>query len=52
MNGTLATGDIKSDINGRAVLSPIGLVGRMIGKPVTDLHNILRVRMRTLLSEQ
>lgn len=34
VNGTLASGDIKSGINGRAVLSPIGLVGPMIGKPV------------------
>jgi hypothetical protein len=42
VNGTLSSGDIKSGINGRAVLSPIGLVGPMIGKPVTDLDNILK----------
>jgi hypothetical protein len=42
VNGTLASGDIKSGISGRAVLSPVGLVGPMIGKPVTDLDNILK----------
>lgn len=42
VNGTLASGDIKAGINGRAVLSPIGLVGPLVGKPTTDLDNILK----------
>jgi hypothetical protein len=42
VNGTLTSGDIKSGVSGRAVLSPIGLIGPLIGKPVTDLDNILK----------
>ncbi len=42
VNGTLASGDIKSGISARPVLSPIGLIGPLIGKPVTDLDNILK----------
>jgi hypothetical protein len=41
VNGTLASGDIKAGIMGPpgrgGVLSPIGLVGPLVGKNVTDL---------------
>ena len=46
VNGTLTSGDIKAGIMGPpgsgGVLSPIGLVGPLIGKNVTDLDNILK----------
>jgi hypothetical protein len=46
VNGILTSGDIKAGIMGTpgkgGVLSPIGLVGSLIGKNVTDLDNILK----------
>ena len=46
VNGTLTSGDIKAGITGppgsAGVLSPIGLVGPLIGKNVTDLNNIVK----------
>jgi hypothetical protein len=57
VNGTLISGDIKAGIMGSpgkgGVISPLGLVGPLIGKNVTDLDNILKsksgyVTVRTL----
>jgi hypothetical protein len=57
VNGTLTSGDIKAGIRGPpgkgGVVSPLGLVGPLIGKNVTDLDNILKsknayVTVRTL----
>jgi hypothetical protein len=57
VNGTLTSGDIKAGIRGPpgkgGVISPLGLVGPLIGKNVTDLDNILKskngyVTVRTL----
>jgi hypothetical protein len=57
VNGTLTSGDIKAGIRGApgkgGVISPLGLVGPLIGKNVTDLDNILKgkngyVTVRTL----
>jgi hypothetical protein len=53
VNGTLTGGDIKAGISGPAAISPLGLVGPLIGKNVTDLDNILKskngyVTVRTL----
>ena len=46
VNGTLTSGDIKAGIMGPpgrgGVLSPIGLVGPLVGKNVTDLDNIVK----------
>jgi hypothetical protein len=46
VNGTLTSGDIKAGIRGPpgkgGVISPLGLVGPLIGKNVTDLDNILK----------
>jgi hypothetical protein len=57
VNGTLTSGDIKAGIRGPpgkgGVVSPLGLVGPLVGKNVTDLDNILKskstyVTVRTL----
>jgi hypothetical protein len=43
VNGTLTSGDIKAGIRGPGkggVVSPLGLVGPLVGKNVTDLDNI------------
>jgi len=45
VNGTLASGDIEAGIRGftgKPVISPLGLVGPLIGKNVTDLDNFLK----------
>ena len=46
VNGSLTSGDIKAGITGPpgkgGVLSPIGLVGPLVGKNVTDLNNIVK----------
>ena len=57
VNGTLTSGDIKAGVRGPpgkvGVVSPLGLVGPLIGKNVTDLDSILKnkngyVTVRTL----
>ena len=55
VNGTLTSGDIKAGImpGKGGVVSPLGLVGPLVGKNVTDLDNILKsknayVTVRTL----
>ncbi|MGB7952976.1 MAG: hypothetical protein WCF23_03270, partial [Candidatus Nitrosopolaris sp.] len=46
IHGILTSGDIKAGITvppgSAGVLSPIGLVGPLVGKNVTDLDNILK----------
>ncbi len=46
VNGILTSGDIKAGITGPpesgGVLSPIGLVGPLVGKNVTDLDNLVK----------
>ena len=46
VHGILTSGDIKAGITGppgsAGILSPIGLVGPLVGKNVTDLDNILK----------
>ena len=48
VNGTLTSGDIKAGIRGSpgqgGAISPLGLVGPLIGKNVTDLDNILKTK--------
>jgi hypothetical protein len=48
VNGTLTSGDIKAGLRGPpgqgGVISPLGLVGPLIGKNVTDLDNILKTK--------
>jgi xanthosine utilization system XapX-like protein len=41
VNGTLTSGDIKAGVFGPKGVSPIGLVGPLIGKNVTDLDKIV-----------
>jgi hypothetical protein len=55
VNGTLTSGDIKAGIRGPpgkgGVVSPLGLVGQLVGKNVTDLDNKSKnasVTVRTL----
>jgi hypothetical protein len=48
VNGTLTSGDIKAGLRGPpgkgGVISPLGLVGPLIGKNVTDLDNVLKTK--------
>jgi len=55
VNGTLTSGDIKAGVRGPpgkvGVVSPLGLVGPLVGKDVTDLDNKSKnayVTVRTL----